>query len=202
MWRRGLGTVPIDEDTIYMHYVLDETSSHDLGYLSKVYLNAEEYKYKMNQNWKSVTLETYPKFFDALCERVAVDCDYTLQLQKKFQSILDEPGNEKLNNLYHNILIPAANFLSRVEQNGMLIDEKYLQKLDVKYQGLLEDIMNEIHALAAPFWDPKAYQHDTGAKSAPQVFNPGSPTQMAWMVFDRLKLKPRIKKAEVLLRIF
>lgn len=194
MWRRGLGTVPIDEDTIYMHYVLDETSSHDLGYLSKVYLNAEEYKYKMNQNWKSVTLETYPQFFDALCERVAVDCDYTLQLQKKFQSILDEPGNEKLNNLYHNILIPAANFLSRVEQNGMLIDEKYLQKLDVKYQGLLEDIMSEIQALAAPFWDPKAYQHDTGAKSAPQVFNPGSSTQMAWMVFDRLKLKPRIKK--------
>ena len=148
----------------------------------------------MNQNWKSVTLETYPQFFDALCERVAVDCDYTLQLQKKFQSILDEPGNEKLNNLYHNMLIPAANFLSRVEQNGMLIDEKYLQNLDTKYQHLLAEIMDEIHALAAPFWDPRTYQHDTGAKSAPEVFNPGSPAQMSWMVFDRLKLKPRIKK--------
>ena len=194
MWRRGLGDVSIDEDTMYMHYVLDETSAHDLGYLSKVYLNAEEYKYKMNQNWKSVSLETYPQYFDALCERVAVDCDYTLQLRAKFQELLDEPENKQLNKVYHDLLIPAANFLSRVEQNGMLIDEEYLGSLDIKYQKLLTEIMDEIHALAAPFWDPLAYQHDTGAKSAPVVFNPGSPTQMAWMVFDRLKLKPRIKK--------
>lgn len=194
MWRRGLADVSIDEDTIYMHYVLDETSAHDLGYLSKVYLNAEEYKYKMNQNWKSVSLETYTQYFGALCERVAVDCDYTLQLRAKFQEILNEPGNERLNGVYHNLLIPAANFLSRVEQNGMLLDAKYLEGLDIKYQKLLAEIMDEIHALAAPFWDPIAYQHDTGAKSAPEIFNPGSPAQMSWMVFDRLKLKPRIKK--------
>jgi DNA polymerase-1 len=36
----------------------------------------------------------------------------------------------------------------------------------------------------------------SGAKTAPAEFNPGAPKQMAWMVFDRLKLKPRIKKGK------
>ena len=194
IWRRGLGTVSIDEDTVLMHYVLDETSAHDLGYLTKVYLNAAEYKYKMNQNWKSVSLETYPKFFEALCERVAVDCDYTLQLYWVLKAELDKPENAAPKKVYEKILIPATNLLTRIEQNGCLIDDNYLGELDVKYQALLADIQHEIQVLSEPFWDARAYQQATGAKSAPVKFNPASPQQMAWMVFDRLKLRPRIKK--------
>lgn len=194
MWRRQLGTVSIDEDTQYMHYVLDETSAHDLGYLTKVFLNAKPYKYKMNQNWKNVTLDTYPQYFEALCERVSVDVDYTLQLYR----VLDEKlkAEPSLNNLYHNILIPAANFLTRVEQNGMLINTRYLEELDVKYQKLLAEILDNIAILAEPFWDKEEYVRTTGAKSAPGLFNPGSPKQMSWLVFDRLKLKPRIRKGK------
>lgn len=192
MWRRKLATVSIDQDTMYQHYVLDETSEHNLGYLSKVYLNAAEYKYKMNQNWNAVTLESYNSFFDALCERVAVDCDYTRQLFFKFRELhATEPT---LSNVYETILIPAANFLSRVEQNGMLVDPPILQAMDVKYRALLEQINAEIMDLAMPFWDPITYQKQSGAKSAPDMFSPGSPKQMAWIVFDRLRLNPRIKK--------
>lgn len=194
MWRRGLGNISIDGDTMYQHYVLDETSAHDLGYLSKVYLNAEEYKYKMNQEWKSVTLESYPKYFEALCERAAVDCDYTLQLFHVFNDILDQSENTPLKTLYNDFLIPAANFLSRVEQNGLLLDGDYLNTLDERYTKLLGNIKIEIENLAAPFWDPALYKTQADAKSAPTKFNPGSPKQMSWMVFDRLKLRPRIKK--------
>lgn len=194
MWRRDLAEVSIDEDTMYMHYVLDETSAHDLGHLTKVFLNAKPYKYKMNQNWSSVNLDTYEAFFDALCERVSVDVDYTLQLYEVLNQKLDEEPT--LKKLYKDILIPAANFLSRVEQNGMLINETYLNNLDVKYQALLTEILDNVERLAAPFWDPIEYKKATGAKSAPVKFNPGSPAQMSWMVFDRLKLKPRIKKGK------
>jgi uracil-DNA glycosylase family 4 len=192
MWARNLADVQIDEDTIYQHYVLDETSAHDLGYLSKVYLNAAEYKYKMNQQWKAVSLETYPQFFEALCERVAVDVDYTLQIHRKFNEILAQ--DPKLQKVYKELLIPAANFLSRVEENGIMVDAEYLNKLDKQYTALLEKIQGEIAELAEPFWDPEAYQLASGSKSAPAKFNPGSPKQMAWMIFDRLKLNPRIKK--------
>lgn len=192
MWARDLGTVTIGGDTLYMHYVLDETSAHDLEYLSKTYLQAEAYKYKMNQNWKAVTLESYKTFFDALCERVAVDCDYSYQLVQVFEEeIKKEP---KLQALYETILIPAANFLTRVEQNGMLVDPFYLETQNEKYEVLLNYTLEEIHNLAAPFWDREKYMYDTQSKTAPTVFNPGSPSQMAWMIFDRLKLKPRVKK--------
>lgn len=192
LWRRGLGEVRIDEDTIYMHYALDETSQHDLGYLTKVFLNAAPYKYKMNQNWKAVSLETYPQFFKALCERVAVDADYTMQLYHVLRKELAKESS--LEKVYRELLIPAANFLSRVEQNGVLVDANYLKNLDIRYTDLLEQIRQQIQELAAPFWDAEAYQVGSGAKSAPDCFNPGSPQQMAWMVFDRLKLRPRIKK--------
>lgn len=194
LWRRELACVEIGGDTMYQHYVLDETSAHDLGYLSKVYLNAEEYKYKMNQNWKSVTLESYDTFFEALCERVAVDCDYELQLFHKFNELLDKSENTKLQTLYNDFLLPAANFLSRVEQNGLLIDVPYLNSLDAKYEALLNEISDKIETLAAPYWDPALYMKQSDAKSTSEKFNPGSPKQMSWMVFDRLKLRPRIKK--------
>ena len=194
MWRRGLADISIDEDTMYQHYVLDETSAHDLGHLTKIYLNAKEYKYKMNQEWKNVELDTYPQYFDALCERVAVDVDYTLQLHEVFNKELDKPENACLKKVYKEMLIPAANFLSRVEQNGCLINAKYLDVMDEKYIILLDEILAEVERLAAPYWDPQLYMAQTGSKSASPVFKPGSPAQMAWMVFDRLKLKPRIKK--------
>ena len=196
MWRRGLSNISIDEDTIYQHYVLDETSSHDLGYLTKVYLNAKAYKFKMNQEWNHVELDTYPQYFEALCERVAVDADYTLQLHKVFNEMLDRPENESIKRVYKNLLIPAANYLARIEQNGMLVNAKHLDLMDVKYVALLAEIVAEIERLATGLWDPGLYQAQSGAKSASAKFKPGSSKQMSWMVFDRLKLKPRIKKGK------
>jgi len=196
MWRRQLGNVQIDEDTEYQHYTLDETSAHDLGYLTKTFLNAKAYKYKMNQNWKVVTLENFETYREAIYERVAVDCDYTLQLKQVLQKKLEEPGNEKLMNLYKTLLIPAANYLSRVEQNGMLIDPEYLNVLDKKYTILLEQLLVEIQECAEPFWNREMYMEQMGAKSASDIFKPSSPKQMSWMVFRRLKLRPRIKKGE------
>lgn len=192
LWKRNLANASIDGDTIYLHYTLDETSAHDLGYLSKIFLQAEEYKYKMNQNWKAVKLETYDQFFLALCERVAVDANYTYQLGLVLENEVSK--DPRLKALYERLLIPAANFLSRVEQNGILIDGPFLEDLNVKYDAELSSIFNNITHMADPIWDADQYVKDTGAKSCPTHFNPGSPAQMAWMVFDRMKLKPRIKK--------
>jgi len=192
MWRRKIGVVPLNDDVMYMHYVLDETSPHDLEYLSKVFLQAEAYKYKMNQNFKAITLENYPQWFEALCERVAVDCDYTFQLEEVLLAELDNAP--KLRNLYDKLIIPAGSFLARVEQNGILIDPELLESYGEDYVQRLEDIMSTIHTIAAPHWDPELYKEETGAKTAPVMFNPGSPQQMSWMVFKRLKLRPRRRK--------
>lgn len=194
LWRRRLAVVPIDEDTMLQHYLLDETSAHDLGYLTKMYLNAEEYKYKMNQNFKAVTLETYDQWFDSLVERVAVDADLTRQLCIRLGEELDKPENASLRHLYDVFIIPVDNYLNRLEQNGVLIDEAYLKAVGEDYEKRIEDILNAVQEEAQWDWDPEQYMKDMGAKSAPEKFNPGSPKQMQWMVFSKLKLKPRVKK--------
>lgn len=202
LWRRNLTQFdklgwhifPHHNDTLYMHYVLDETSAHDLGYLTKTFLQAEEYKYKMNQQFKSVTLETYPKYFDALCERVAVDCDYTFQLEEVLWAEICKPENASLKKVYEELIMPAASFLANVEQNGMLIDPEVLYEMDNKYEILLNNILHEIEEAVAPFWNPQEYMEQTGAKSASDKFKPSSPKQMAWMVFDKLKLHPKRRK--------
>ena len=199
MWRRkltnfdsdGFHMFPHQHDTEYEHYMLDETSAHDLGTLTKTFLHAAEYKYKMNQNFKAVTLETYPQFFDALCERVAVDADYTLQLHYELQKELHKPENKGPLKCYDKVIMPAANFLARVEQNGMLIDNGPLQEMNKQYDALLASILADIEKLAAPYWDRELYMEESGAKSASEKFKPSSPKQMSWMVFKRLRLKPR-----------
>lgn len=203
MWRRmltsfdsnNMHSFPHQNDTIYMHYVLDETSAHDLGYLTKTFLQAEEYKYKMNQEFKNVTHETYPQYFEALCERVAVDADYTFQLEDALRAEMEKPGNESLVVVYEKLLMPATEFLAQVEQNGMLINPEILEDMGIKYRKLLADILRQIEEAAEPFWDKEQYMQDTGAKSASDKFKPSSPKQMSWMVFDKLKLKPKRRKA-------
>lgn len=204
LWRRKLGIVPHDHDVMYMHYTLDETSAHDLGYLSKVFLQAEEYKFEMNQNFKVIELHNYHEWFDALAERVAVDCDYTYQLhdvileeiKRQDDEAIAEGKPSKLAEVYHGLLMPLASFLSRVEQNGMLIDPVPLEGMGEKYEELLDSILREIEEAAEPYWDPEMYMVDMEAKTAPSKFNPASPKQMSWMVYKRLRLKPRIRKGK------
>lgn len=194
LWRRMLANINIDEDTLYLHYLLDETSAHDLGYMTKMYLNAEEYKFKMNQNFKAVTLETYDSFFESLVERVSVDADLTRQLCLVLHEEMDTPENASLKKLYQEWMIPVANYLARIEQNGVLIDEDHLKAMGADYEQRLENLIKEIGEAAHYDWDPEAYKKDMDAKSAPDTFNPGSPKQMSWMVFRKLRLKPRVRK--------
>lgn len=192
MWRRKIGTVPLHDDVMYMHYVLDETSAHDLEHLSKVFLQAEAYKYKMNQNFKAISLENYEEWFEALCERVAVDCDYTYQL---YDVIMEEVSKEEgLKRVYEKVIMPCAPFLAEIEQNGMLLNPQLLEGYGELYEVQLAEILDEIQIIAAPDWDPETYMTEMGAKTAPQKFNPASPKQMQWMVYKKLKLKPRIRK--------
>lgn len=193
-WRRGVGDIPHHGDTIYQHYVLDETSAHDLGSLTKIFLQAADYKFKMNQNFKAVTLETYEHFFESLCERAAVDCSYTYQLEGVLYAELEK--EPRLLNLYENFIMPLSNFLSRVERNGMLIYPDYLLGLNDVYERRLAEIRMEIQEIAADFWDPEKYMADTGRKSTSQDFTPSSTYQVQWMLYDRLKLKPRIRKGK------
>lgn len=190
----GANKCILDDDTKILHYVFNEQPPHDLGHLSKLYLYADEYKSKMNSVFKEGTAASAAD--KDLAERVCVDADYTYQLYVKMESDLHKEGNEKLCGLYHDHLIPAAQFFHKVSDNGLLVNPLHLDKLDMAYQEELKHRIEELQEIAAPIWNPIKYKKVTGAKTAPEKFNPGSPKQMSYLVHDVLQCKCAVKKGK------
>lgn len=183
----------VDEDTILLHYCLNETSgTHNLGQCSTMYLGADEYKSKMNSEFSNIKTEAdYFRYKAALCERVAVDTDYTRQLYTIFKPMVQE--NKDLDRLYNTTLMRAHKWACRVQQNGMKVDVPYLESRKPGYEQQIADITKEIQEAAAPYWDPQIYKDTTGAKTADKLFKPTSTKQMKFLVWDVLKLKPTIR---------
>lgn len=188
---RGLN-VPISDDTLLLHYCLNENSgTHSLEPLAIQYLGAKSYKSEAN---KYITSEggfaSAPIKVQA--DRVAIDCDYTYQLFTKFKA--DIESSPQLSKLYHELLMPASKLLVEIMTKGMLIDEKQMEKLRIKYQREVEELVVQIQNEIGDAWDPGLYKTQTGAKSASEIFKPTSTKQLAWLVFDRFKLRPPRKK--------
>ena len=187
---RDIKTARIDEDTMYLHYCINETNqTHGLGTLATMYLGADEYKSKMNSEFNNITTEAdYLVHKEDLCERVAIDADYTLQI---FHVLSPEvQADAGLKRVYETILMPGANFLKRTEIRGMKTDKQYLVGRVPVYEKKIQHLVDLVVTAAAPFWDPAKYKLDTGARTAGEDFKPTSVKQLAWMIYDRLKLKP------------
>lgn len=194
-WWKNFLAARLDEDTMYTHYCLNETSgTHGLGICATVYLGADEYKSKMNSEFANITdVAAYNKMKQDLGERVAIDADYTFQLFEVLKPQVE--SNPDLKKLYDRILIPAGNWLRKVEMRGMKVDVPYLESRVPHYNKQIEELTALVQEAAAPFWNPEVYKAQTGAKTASDVFKPTSVKQLAWLMYDKLKLKPTLRGA-------
>lgn len=182
----------IDEDTQLMHYCTNETSgTHDLEQLSQLLLGVEAYKSEANRYIKSADgFASAPEV--VLHTRVAVDADNTRQLFFIFLDMLDR--NPLLTKLYKELLLPSAETLRTMERRGMLIDVAQMEYMRTVYQQKIAAQLAEVNEQVASLWNPELYKLQTGAKSAPAEFNSGSTKQLAWLLFDKLRLRPRKRK--------
>lgn len=184
--RRGFAA-EVHHDTILMSYTLNEHGGiHDLEQLASRYLGAQAYKHKARRKAKDGgggfgSLEEKDQY-----ERVAYDADYTRQIAVIMLEQIHDNG--LLSKLYEDLLIPAVSFLRGVSRNGMYVDMELLEAFRKEYQEALDEVMEQILDLAQPIWRPELYKEQTGAKTAPEIFNPSSPQQLAWLLFDRLGL--------------
>lgn len=180
----------VHHDTILLHYALNETSgTHDLGQLSTEFLGAANYKMSVKgyETAKESGYANVPP--EVLYPYLAKDVDYTFQL---FQILYARVSNNpELSKLYHDLLIPASAFLQRVETFGIWTNSDAVEVLRVHYLAEIERVSEEITEAVSELWDAARYVKDTGAKTAPATFNPGSPKQLAWLLYVRLRLKPK-----------
>jgi len=156
------------EDTMLISYTLDAgINRHNLDTLSEIHLNHKTVSYKELVGTGKNKLNFSDISIDKATEYAAEDADVTLRLYNLLKTRLDE---EKLNKIYEVFEKPMVSLLSKLEINGIKIDDTYLKKLSKNFEKKLQKIEKEIYLLAG------------------KEFNIASPKQLGEIIYTELKI--------------
>ncbi len=172
--RHNIDLKGIEHDTMLQSYILDSTASrHDLDSLCALHLKHKNIKFEQVAG-KGVKQITFNQVDLAVAlDYAAEDADMCLRLHQLFQPQLEK--NKKQYALYKQIEIPLLSILSRLERNGVMIDEHQLSK--------------QSDELAVKI----AHLQSQAFETIGQQFNLDSPKQLQQILFEQLKL-PVIRK--------
>ena len=170
----GINIEPI-EDTMLLSYTLDAGNNrHNMDTLSEIHLGHKTISYKeivgsgkKQLNFSDVNLKEATKY-------AAEDADVTLRL---YNVLKDRVDNEKLNKIYEVFEKPMIKLLSKLEINGIKIDDSYLKRLSKKFEERLIKKEKEIYKLSG------------------KEFNIGSPKQLGEIIYNDLKIA-KLKKTK------
>ena len=170
----GINIEPI-EDTMLLSYTLDAGNNrHNMDTLSEIHLGHKTISYKeivgsgkKQLNFSEVNLKDATKY-------AAEDADVTLRLYNYLNTRIDE---EKLNKIYESFEKPMIQILSKLEFNGIKVDDLYLKKLSKKFDAKLKKMEKEIYSLAG------------------REFNIASPKQLGEIIYNELKIT-KLKKTK------
>lgn len=170
----------VDDDTMLMSYAMDETRGvHDLETVSGDVLHAPNYKYVIDQYLpkKGASYEHVP--MPVLDKYMADDVARTQRIRNIYSRRVEEdPASCKL---YHKTLIPGSELLTRIEQNGIYVDQDWLNERKVHYLGedggggIIGELRQRINEICG------------------RDVNPGSPQQMQEVLYKQFKLPKRGK---------
>lgn len=179
-------------DTMVMHYVLDENSSHGLKQLALKYTDYGDYDAPLDQYKKEYCAQygitqddfTYDLIpFEIIADYAAKDTGVTFELFHKFWPIIQK--NQKLEWVYRNLLIDGTLFLMDMEEVGIPISRERMEAA----QKYLDKEIQAAKEVVFSFDAVKQFEQDTG-----KIFNPNSVMQLRQVLFDYLKLKPTGKR--------
>lgn len=182
--------IPKDaHDTMVMHYALDETpGSHGLKVLALKHTNYGAYDAALDDfkneycalhgiKKDDFTYDLIP--FDIICRYACVDTAVTIEIFLKFWPIVQ--NHPKLSKLYTEILIPATQFLTELEEHGIPIDRHRMIGADLYLE-------REISTAKAKIWEFDAVQQFE--KASGKIFNPNSVQQLREVLFTYAGLQP------------
>ena len=163
------------EDTMLISYTLDAgINRHNLDTLSEIHLNHKTISYKELVGTGKNKLNFSDIELDKATEYAAEDADVTLRLYNHLKNRLDE---EKLNKIYESFEKPMVQLLSKLEFNGIKVDDLYLKKLSKKFEDKIKKIEKSIYLIAGKY------------------FNIGSPKQLGEIIYNELKIS-KLKKTK------
>lgn len=163
-------------DTMVAHYLLNPELHHSMDYMAETLLGyrpiaIEELigpKGKTQRNMRDVQKERITD----VCNYAAEDADITWQLKDVLEKQIEKNG---LSSLCYDIEMPLVRVLTRMERNGVLIDDFSLQQSSATMSAEMNRIEHAIKTMAG------------------ENINVSSPKQIGELLFEKLKLveKPR-----------
>ena len=163
-------------DTMVAHYLLNPELHHSMDYMAETLLGyrpiaIEELigpKGKTQRNMRDVQKERITD----VCNYAAEDADITWQLKDVLEEQIEKNG---LSSLCYDIEMPLVRVLTRMERNGVLIDDFSLQQSSATMSAEMNRIEHAIKTMAG------------------ENINVSSPKQIGELLFEKLKLveKPR-----------
>ena len=172
----GIELKGIQFDTMLESYVLNSVATrHDMDSLALYYLNTKTTKFEevAGKGAKQITFDKVD--IDIAGPYAAEDADITLRLHQTLWAQLNDGDNKDLKSVFEDIELPLINVLTKIEANGALIDADILHEQSSQLSNRLIELEQQAHEVAG------------------QVFNLGSPKQLAEILFEKLEL-PIVKK--------
>ncbi|BFT32110.1 DNA polymerase I [Alteromonas sp. D210916BOD_24] len=161
-------------DTMLESYVLNSTAQrHDMDSLALAYLGHKTIHFEEIAGKGAKQLTFNQISLDEAGPYAAEDADITLRLhQVIWEKLKDIP---ELNRLLIDVEVPLACVLSRMEQEGVLIDSQKLRQQSQDLATRIAELEKDVH------------------EEAGEPFNLGSTKQLQHILFDKMSL-PVIKK--------
>jgi DNA polymerase-1 len=167
----GIEVAPPWGDTMLISFLLDSSrNSYSLDTLSKEFLGIEKIPTTALMGPKK-TIPMASVDLDLLYEYACEDADCTLQLHQLLHPKLFDLHLMKL---YHNVELPIAGILSRMEQTGIHVDAGILQKLSLLLNEKKTQLEIDIH------------------EAAGTPFNIASPKQLSHLLFEKLEIHKKL----------
>jgi len=167
--RSGIELNNIIFDSMLAAYLLDPEGRKDLNELARCYLghSVMDFSELEAERMDLVPIEQAARYSVA-------DAEAVLRLKEKMLPELRSKNQEKL---FYEIELPLINVLIEMELKGILLDKEILREQAKELETLATQLLHDIFRLAG------------------QDFNPNSPKQVAYVLFEKLKL-PVLRKTK------
>ncbi len=182
-------------DTMLAGFCINENEKHGLKDLHLKYCNSlDKESLTFDKLFNGVSFDLVP--ISSAYLYAAGDAIKTFELYEYQKNILEKSNMEGPYNVFKNIEMPIINVCADMEDRGVCLDLDVCDKLKDKYHKIREEQTDVINNILNKY-DSKISQyklHNPNHKLNDPI-NIGSPTQLAILFYDILKLESPVKKS-------
>lgn len=201
--------MPIYWDTLIGAKVLDENERAGLKEQYRLHIDSSQEKYDIEHLFDKLEYAIVSP--DVFALYAATDPYMTYRLYQYQKEQFELSDNTKLYKLFMNIEMPILQVAIDMELTGICVDDKYAETLSGKYREASKSLQRKIDKELDSYKDtiaewrktseaqarPKTQGGKVGKSKSEQLSEPislSSPTQLAILLYDVLKVQPVDKK--------